>query len=74
MDTHTNITTTAHGDPCGAVPEGWALGYRAVLQQCWESCSLWEGHAGSVQEVWHPTGVTPRWAKIDHKGAAEMKY
>jgi len=55
-------------------PEGWALGYRAVLEQCLESCSLWEGHAGSVQEVWHPTGVTPRWAKIDHKGAAEMKY
>lgn len=37
-------------------------------------CSLWEGHVGSVQEGWHLTGVTPRWAKSDHKGAAETKH
>ena len=34
----------ACGDLCGAVPEGWALWYRAVLELCWESCSLWEAY------------------------------
>lgn len=32
------------GEQCWAVPEGWALWYRAVLGQCLESCSLWETH------------------------------
>ena len=33
---------TIHGNLCGAVPEAWALWYRAVLERCLESCSLWE--------------------------------
>ena len=42
------------GDLCGATPEGQALWYGAMLEQCLESCSLWEAHAGSVWEGWHP--------------------
>mgnify|MGYP001860251031 CR=1 FL=1 len=29
----------------GAVPEGWFPWDRAVLEECWESCGLWEGHS-----------------------------
>lgn len=48
----------ACGDPCGAVLEGWALWYvalwhGAMLEQCWQSCSLWEAYTGSVWERWH---------------------
>lgn len=44
--------TATCGDPCGAP---W---YGAALEQCWESCSLWEAHTGSVQEgLW----VGPTW-------------
>lgn len=37
-----------------AVPEGWAPQYEALLEQCLESCSLWEVHVGSVWEGQHP--------------------
>lgn len=49
---------TAHGGPCGAVHERWALSYIAMLEQRWESCSLWENHTGSVQEGWLTVGMT----------------
>lgn len=45
----------APGDSCGAQPERWVM-----LEQCY---SLWETHAGSVQDEWS-----------DHGGWAEMKY
>jgi len=35
-----------HGNSAGAVPEQWALWYRAVLEQCLKSCGLWEAHVG----------------------------
>jgi len=54
----TRAGAAAQGDLCGAVPEQWALWYGAVLEQCWESCSLWEAHAGSVCEGWHAVGGT----------------
>ena len=40
----------------GAAPEGWVLWHRAVLEQCLESCSLWEDHTVSCEEGWHPMG------------------
>jgi len=46
----------AREDRCRAVPERWAPWYGALLEQCWESCSLWETHAGSVQEGRHAVG------------------
>ena len=46
----------ASGDPCGSVPEGRAPACRAVPEQRWESCSLWETHTGSVREGRHPVG------------------
>lgn len=50
----------------GAVPEGMALWYGAVLEQCLKSYSLREGHAGSVWEGWCPlertlSGIGGRW-------------
>ena len=35
-------------------PKGWTLWYRAMLEQCLESCSLREAHTGSVWEGQHP--------------------
>lgn len=34
----------AGGDACGAVPEGWAPQYRAVLGRCLDSRSPQEAH------------------------------
>ena len=43
-----------HGDSVGqCAPEWWAPWYGVMLEQCWESCSLWEGYAGSVWEGQH---------------------
>lgn len=39
-------------------PEGWALGYRSVLEQCLERWSLQDAHTGSDREGWHSVGVT----------------
>lgn len=66
---------TTHGDFCGAVPEVWTPWYRAVLEHCLESYSLWEAYLGSGQEGWHPMGRTqedPR-EERGHEGVAEMK-
>ena len=49
-------------------PEGWALGYRSVLEQCLESHSLWDAHMGSVWE-----GSHVEQGQSDCGGAAEMK-
>lgn len=71
MDTHTNITTTAHGDPCGAVPEGWALGYvEAVLGELQPAASP---HGISLGKMaFH--GRDPMWMGWScREGAAEMK-
>lgn len=46
------------GTHTGAVPEGWALQYAAVVGECVKSCRLWEDHIGSVQEEQHPMGRT----------------
>jgi len=46
-------------------PKGWTLWYRAMLEQCLESCSLREAHTGSVWEGQHPMGGTP------HEAGAE---
>lgn len=60
-------------------PEGWAPWYRAVLEQCSKCCSLWEAHAGSVREGWHPTewmasdGRESRGEEKDHGAVAEAK-
>ena len=44
-------------------PEGWAPWYGVMLEQCWESCSLWEGQAGSVHEGSYPMGGTLCWSR-----------
>jgi len=62
------------GDPCGAVPERGAVWYGAVLEQCWESCSLWEAHA--ICSGWMACcGRDPRGEEVesDHGGAALTK-
>jgi len=58
----------------GAVPEGWHLWDGAVLVQCWESCGLWEAHAGSVQEGLCPMGRShPEQRQSDYREATETK-
>lgn len=52
---------------------GAALWGEAMLEQCSESCDLWEAHMGSVGEGQHLVGQrhTEQW---DDGGAAEMKH
>ena len=44
----------ANGDLCRTMPQGWALWYRAILEKCSGSCSLWEAHAVSIWKGLHP--------------------
>jgi len=62
------------GNLCREVPEGWTLWYGVTVEQCLESCSLWEAHVGSVWEGRHPMGGTPGGAEADsdHKVPVEM--
>ena len=52
-------------------PWGWALWYRAMLEQCLETCSLWEACLGSLWEGWHPVrGILHgRGKRSDHEGS-----
>lgn len=63
-----------HGDSVGqCAPEWWAPWYGVMLEQCWESCSLWEGYAGSVwegQHLWE--GPHVQWRQSDHEEATEI--
>lgn len=34
----------ACGELCGPAPEGWPCEYETVLEQCLETCSVWEAH------------------------------
>jgi len=47
-----------------------------MLEQCLESCSLWEAHTRSVLEGWHPAAGTTRWSReeSDHERVAVMKH
>ena len=60
----------------GAVTEGWAPWYRAMLEQSLKSSSLWEAHTGSVWEGQHPMGGIPHatGAESDHEGADTTKH
>jgi len=59
-------------DPCGAVPEGWAPRYGAVLGRCWESCSVWERPRGISWEE-RRCGTDPTWSwGSDRGGVAEV--
>ena len=68
---------TAHGCPHRnspgpeLLPVGKACGGGAAPMRI----SLWEAHAGSAGEGWHPMGGTPcrAGAESGHEGAAEMK-
>lgn len=48
--------------------EGWALWYRAVLEQCLESCRRREAHAGSAEEDQSREGTEEG---TDHREAAD---
>lgn len=50
------------GTYAGATPEGWASYYRAMLEQCLESCSPWEAHVGSVWKGQYSRG-RPMWSR-----------
>ena len=56
--------------------KGWTLWYRAMLEQCLESCSLWEAQARSACEGWYPVGGIPYRAQAEsgHGQAGEMKH
>ena len=67
----------AHGGPRleQFAPDGWTPWYRAMWEQFLKNCCLWEAHAGSVREGWHPVGGTPcgTGAESGHEGVAETK-
>jgi len=64
------------GDVCGTVPGEWSSWYGAMLEQCSESCSLWEAHTKSAQEGQHSLGGTSHGlgAEDDRGGVAEKKH
>lgn len=55
----------------GETPVQQQLGERVtMLEWCLGSCSLWEAHAGSAGEGWHPCEAG---AEGDHGGVGETK-
>lgn len=54
-------------------PERWALWGSPTMEQCQESCSLWEVHAGSAGEGQHPVGRThtEQWQRVTMKSSRD---
>jgi len=62
---------------CGAVPEGWVLWYRAILEQCLESCNLQECHTESLQVGCGRDSTCRRSTaeeERDHRGVADTVF